>query len=502
MSIKSQGGVFGRNPTFNDVEVEGNLTVDGTLSVGGQVLSGLDFEGAWDATSGAPSATPSTGQFWIVSVAGTTNLSGITNWGIGDWALYDGSAWQRIEGGADGNFSQLTSSSTTVLNGTTIPASKTLLVTTDIGSTVEAYDATILKSADIGSTVQGYDATILTSSDIGSTVQAYDAGTLTSADIGSTVQAYDADTTKNDVSNTFTQDQIFNASVGIGTSSPAKKLHVYDASSQYIQISGRSRDLLIGQDGTGCAIYSNGAAPMYFSTDGTERMRIDSSGRVGINETSPSYELHVVNESDVAKFDHTSTGDTTGIVMRHGRGLSGYSGKMVSFIRYDNTEVGSIRIGASTTAYNTSSDYRLKEDWQPMSGSIDRVKALNPVNFAWKIDGTRVDGFLAHEAQEVVPEAVFGTKDAVTAYGNITDAEGTVVQENVVEPETLEKGQTWTKVENKPNYQSIDQSKLVPLLTAALQEAIARIESLESRVAALDGKSIPSNNVIVAEEII
>jgi len=215
MSIKSLGGVFGRNPTFNNVTVEGDISIDGTLSVNGNVLSGLDFEGAWDATSGAPSATPSTGQFWIVSVAGTTNLSGITNWGIGDWALYDGSAWQRIEGGANGNFKELTSSSTTVLNGTTIPASKTLLVTTDIGSTVEAYDATILKSADIGSTVQGYDATILTSSDIGSTVQGYDATILTSSDIGSTVQAYDADTAKLDVNQTWTGTQAFNGAVVI-----------------------------------------------------------------------------------------------------------------------------------------------------------------------------------------------------------------------------------------------------------------------------------------------
>jgi hypothetical protein len=257
MSIKSQGGVFGRNPTFNDVTVEGDFSVDGTLSVGGNVLSGLDFEGAWDATSGAPSATPSTGQFWIVSVAGTTNLSGITNWGIGDWALYDGSAWQRIEGGADGNFNQLTSSGTTILNGTTIPASKTLVVTTDIGSTVEAYDATILKSADIGSTVQGYDAdtakyddttanftgtlqnggsNVVVDSDIGSTVQAYDATILKSADIGSTVQAYDADTAKLDVAQTFTADQTFSGntkaatySVGVDAANLAGKYAVSTA---------------------------------------------------------------------------------------------------------------------------------------------------------------------------------------------------------------------------------------------------------------------------------
>jgi hypothetical protein len=79
------------------------------------------------------------------------------------------------------------------------------------------------------------------------------------------------------------------------------------------------------------------------------------------------------------------------------------------------------------------------------------VLALKPVNFAWKADGSRVDGFIAHEAQDVVPEAVTGEKDAVDADGN-------------------------------PEYQGIDQSKLVPLLTAALQEALKRIEALEAQL--------------------
>jgi hypothetical protein len=121
-----------------------------------------------------------------------------------------------------------------------------------------------------------------------------------------------------------------------------------------------------------------------------------------------------------------------------------------------NGLVGSITTSGSTTAYNTSSDYRLKEDVQPMVGSVDRLMALKPVNFAWKVDGSRVDGFLAHEAQEVVPECVTGEKDAVDDEGN-------------------------------PQYQGIDQSKIVPLLTAALQEALTKIEALEARVAALEG---------------
>lgn len=110
MTIKQHGGIFGRNPTFNNVDIEGDLSVSGSISINGEVLSGLDFEGSWDANANSPdltAITPTTGQFWIVSTAGTTDLGGITNWGVGDWALYDGSAWNRIEGGADGNFVNL-----------------------------------------------------------------------------------------------------------------------------------------------------------------------------------------------------------------------------------------------------------------------------------------------------------------------------------------------------------------------------------------------------------
>jgi hypothetical protein len=117
--------------------------------------------------------------------------------------------------------------------------------------------------------------------------------------------------------------------------------------------------------------------------------------------------------------------------------------------------VGTITVTGSSTSYNTSSDYRLKEAWVPMAGASARVQNLKPVNFAWKIDGSRVDGFLAHELQEVVPEAAHGVKDEVDAEGN-------------------------------PVMQGIDQSKLVPLLTAALQEALTEIADLKSRVTTLE----------------
>ena len=109
MSIKKNGGIFGRNPTFNNVEVENDLRVGGDLIINGETVTGLDFEGSWNASTNTPdvTASPTVGQFWIVSVAGSTNLSGITTWDVGDWALYDGSAWQRVEGGGNGTFTKV-----------------------------------------------------------------------------------------------------------------------------------------------------------------------------------------------------------------------------------------------------------------------------------------------------------------------------------------------------------------------------------------------------------
>jgi hypothetical protein len=144
------------------------------------------------------------------------------------------------------------------------------------------------------------------------------------------------------------------------------------------------------------------------------------------------------------------------------------------FVRfnYNGSTKGSITTNGTSTAYNTSSDYRLKELDVPMEGSIDRLKLLRPINFAWKVDGTRTDGFLAHEAGEVVPECATGTKDAMMdeeyeVTPAVMDGE-TVVTEAVMGTRSV------------PDYQGIDQAKLVPLLVSALQEAIARIEVLEN----------------------
>jgi len=155
----------------------------------------------------------------------------------------------------------------------------------------------------------------------------------------------------------------------------------------------------------------------------------------------------------------------------------------------NNTPVGSITTGSSSTSFNTSSDYRLKENVVDITDGIDRLKQLPVYRFNFIADpDTTVDGFLAHEVQPYVPEAISGEKDEVEAIGDITDAEGIVIQEGVTEPEELSEGQTWTQTGERPVYQGIDQSKLVPLLTAALQEALSKIETLEARIDALETK--------------
>jgi len=283
-------------------------------------------------------------------------------------------------------------------------------------------------------------------------------------------------------------------SLGIGTTSPYANLHVTGT----IKVAtGNAQGILALGEGNGSInnvgvwrgaanapttdgnylnlggyegiVFATGAAAIGSQT---ERMRIDSSGNVLVGITA--------NESvNGISFNPTTA---PGIILN--KSFSGNANAVRFWYNY--SQVGSIQYSNTSTSYNTSSDYRLKEDWQPISGSIDRLKALNPVNFAWISSGERVDGFLAHEAAEVVPEAVTGEKDAVEAIGNITDAEGAVIQENVTEPAELAEGQTWTKTEDRPVYQGIDQSKLVPLLTAALQEAVSKIEALETRIAALE----------------
>ena len=216
----------------------------------------------------------------------------------------------------------------------------------------------------------------------------------------------------------------------------------------------------------GVVNYNHASNFMRFYTNASERIRVDSSGNVGIGTSSPSSSYQTtITESDTGngclKLDRTSN-------------IDGTLRSMVSFER-SGTQVGSITCSNSATAYNTSSDYRLKENVVTISNATDRLKQLQPKRFNFIINpDTTVDGFLAHEVQSVVPEAISGTKDETQDI-------------LYTEEDTIPSGKKVGDVkETVPKYQGIDQSKLVPLLTAALQEAIAKIEVLETKVAALE----------------
>ena len=201
--------------------------------------------------------------------------------------------------------------------------------------------------------------------------------------------------------------------------------------------------------------YDHGGNDLIFATNTSERMKIKNDGNTVIDSAGTSF-------SHLGQFTSAHDGSRFGMAINN-TNTGGGSQIAIRFHRA-STDVGSISTTGSATAYNTSSDYRLKENAVAISDGITRLKTLKPYRFNWKSDSsTTVDGFFAHEVT-AVPEAITGIKDAVA---------------------TEDEPQKGIKKDD-PIYQSIDQSKLVPLLTAALQEAVAKIEVLETKVAALE----------------
>ena len=286
--------------------------------------------------------------------------------------------------------------------------------------------------------------------------------------------------------------------VGIGTNSPSEKLDVRGAvNGTHAIFTGQAgRGLVIGTENT----LSNDDGVSYdaqtssgkhlFKTNGAERARIDSSGNLLVGGTSAyasdattlqgngwvysrrtSDKIMTLRrdgtDGDMLTFD--KNGSTVGSIGTSGGqlniGLNTTSGlNFGSSIIYprgtgNTTQNGTIDLGNSGNRFKdlylsggviTSSDYRLKDDIQPMQSYADTVKQMNLVNFAWKESGEREDGFIAHELQALVPSAVRGEKDAVGEDGN-------------------------------EQYQGVDPLKLIPVLTKALQEALERIETLENK---------------------
>ena len=255
--------------------------------------------------------------------------------------------------------------------------------------------------------------------------------------------------------------------LGIGTASPTAKLQVSsNTASAWATIISQQNT---GGHGQYISMPSGTTGiPWMVNINSSPAAQIDSSGNLLVGTTSSSARLMLVPD---AAYNLCIRTNPLGSTLPY------------TFVKFNNTTsaVGSIVVDSTSTSYNTSSDYRLKEDYQPVTDAIARLNQLKPINFKWKSEDRRCDGFLAHELQEVIPEAATGHKDEtkIEEYEvtpAIKDEEGNVITEAVMGEREV------------PIYQGIDQSKIVPLLTAALQEAVAKIESLTQRIEALEYK--------------
>jgi hypothetical protein len=223
--------------------------------------------------------------------------------------------------------------------------------------------------------------------------------------------------------------------VGIGETSPNGKLHIKDGLTCSIDIENTSNAGL-GEiafndpdaDDRGALQYSHNLDAMIFKTAASERMRITSGGQLQVGGTSQSFNARIVVERDSYSIESRSTG-------------TGSEGHIV--FKNGNGAVGSIFTNASATSYNTSSDYRLKEDLQDFEG-LDMISNIPVYDFKWKADESRSYGVMAHELEEVLPQAVNGKKDA-------------------------------------EEMQSVDYSKIVPLLVKSIQELKKEIEILKNK---------------------
>jgi hypothetical protein len=208
---------------------------------------------------------------------------------------------------------------------------------------------------------------------------------------------------------------------------------------------------------TNTGMFFPAADTIAFAEGGTEIVRIDSSGRIlfGTTDTNVTNGAVVIQDLNAVN-SYIKVGHKTGSV----------NGADFIAFYYNNTQIGGCaQSGTTAVAYNTSSDYRLKENIVPMTGALDKVTQLKPVTYTWKLDGSDGQGFIAHELAEIVPDCVTGEKDAVETY---TDEDG--------------------NEQTRPKYQGVDTSFLVATLTAAIQEQQTIINDLKARVTALEAK--------------
>ena len=278
--------------------------------------------------------------------------------------------------------------------------------------------------------------------------------------------------------------------VGIGETVPLAKLHVKISDSGISSLNAAASGLFIessastgitigsGQSNVGRVIfadsgnnaigyieYSHSTNAMRFLTNGSERMLINSSGQITVGGVTADGKFAIASNA----------GSLSRLISLKDTGNAGGGRDYIEFFNNSGGSAGSIEhSGTSTVAYRTSSDYRLKENVNYDFDATTRLKQLKPARFNFITDADiTVDGFIAHEVSDIVPEAIGKEKDAMkTEEYEVTpavlDEDGNVITEAVMGTREV------------PDYQGIDQSKLVPLLVKTIQELEARITTLEN----------------------
>jgi hypothetical protein len=257
---------------------------------------------------------------------------------------------------------------------------------------------------------------------------------------------------------------------GIGTTAPGTVLNVVGTTGIRVRGANSASNgaLDLRADNTACTINANtfdAAVPLVFQVSSTERARIDTAGNFLVGTTSTNPIAARTNGIALLRDFISMRGITNNMAL----GISTSSGTNIAFYTDNGSTfvtAGNISSSGALTSFNTSSDYRMKENVQPMVGALDKVLALKPVTYTWKPEFAGINasgqGFIAHELQAVVPDCVTGAKDAVETVDDI-DSEGRKIGTKEV-----------------PRYQGVDTSFLVATLVAAIQELKSEFDAYKA----------------------
>jgi len=425
------------NDTMRDMMAQirdcGDGIRDGTYTMTAPKITGGTITGSTINNSAIGATTASTGAFSTLSATGATTFSGATVVSGSLTANTFSSSGATITGGTINS---------TAIGGTTAAAGKF--------TTLEATGVTTVQAGSVSAPA------ITTSGDTNTGIFFPAADTIAFTEGGAEVARFDS-----------------SGNLGIGTTSPTG----YGRTLQVAQNAGDDATFSLGTASAGSTsnVYLNarpGSSANFFlgtqngailfatglntgTSIGTERMRIESGGRLLIGTTSTS------SFDEGMRVNPTGTGGSMQVIISTTGGGTPFllnttaDTNIINFYR-SSTNVGTISVSTTNTAYNTSSDYRLKENIAPMTGALAKVTQLKPCTYTWKANGSAGQGFIAHELQAVVPDSVTGVKDAVDDEGN-------------------------------PVHQGVDTSYLVATLTSAIQELKAELDATKAEVQALKG---------------